>query len=212
MNIYKNCTFTSDFFTGREFENVSFFDCDFSGLNLRDTHFVNCIFFFSEGDSGCNFTGAILKNASFLKCDLTMCIFISADLFGIEIRECCVIGTDFRNAKFMKAISHRFFFCSAYLIKNNFTRANFTGVTLEKCELWENCWNGTLVMGANFSGSDLSGGDFTNFNWRSGDITNCDLRGAILGDLEVRRTNLEGTQMDIEQITELMVALGITIS
>lgn len=212
MQVYKNSIFTSDFFIGTEFKNASFLDCDFSRLNLSDIHFINCNFYFSENSSGCNFTGTILKNASFWKCNLTMCIFFNADLFGIEIRECCIIGADFRNANFMKKISPRVSFCTAYIIKNDLTHSNFSGVTLERCELWENCWNGTHVMGANFSGSDLSGGDFTNFNWRSADITNCDLRGATLGDLDVRRTNLEGTQMNIEQMTELMVTLGITIS
>lgn len=104
-----------------------------------------------------------------------MSIFKNA--FGIEIRDCRAMGCNFHQERFMKKISPRLWLCSAFITKSNLSYADFSGAILDECELWENFWNGTIVTGANFSGSDLSGGDFTSFNWRSADVTNCDLRG-----------------------------------
>ncbi|EBG5937526.1 pentapeptide repeat-containing protein [Salmonella enterica subsp. enterica] len=107
-----------------------------------------------------------------------MSTFKNVDLFGIKIRDCRAMWCNSRQARFMKKISPRLWICSAFITRSNLSYADFSGATLEECELWENCWSVTIVTGANFSGSDLSGGDFTNFNWRSADVTNCDLRGA----------------------------------
>lgn len=46
----------------------------------------------------------------------------------------------------------------------------------------------------------------------SADVTNCDLRGAVTGDLDIRRTNLEGVKIDYEQASSLMADLGITVT
>ncbi|HCD0607985.1 TPA: pentapeptide repeat-containing protein [Salmonella enterica subsp. enterica serovar Infantis] len=63
-----------------------------------------------------------------------------------------------------------------------------------------------------FSGSDLSGGDFSGFSWRAADITNCDLRRSVTGELDIRRTNLEGVKIDYEQASSLLAFLGITVT
>lgn len=209
---YEALKFTFNQFTGEKISGVKFYSCDFSKTDLTETKFINCHFWHPDKQVGCDFSGASLKEASFVNCDLTMSIFKNADLFGVEIRGCRAMGCDFRQARFMKKISPRLWMCSAFITKSNLSYANLSGVILEECELWENLWNGTIVTGANFSGSDLSGGDFTSFNWRSADVTNCNLRGAVTGDLNIRRTNLEGVKIDYEQASSLMADLGITVT
>ncbi|EBC7388814.1 pentapeptide repeat-containing protein [Salmonella enterica] len=76
----------------------------------------------------------------------------------------------------------------------------------------EHLWSETTVTGANFSGSDLFGGDFSDFNWRAADVTNCDLRRAVTGELDIRRTNLEGVIIDYERASSLMTFLGINVT
>jgi fluoroquinolone resistance protein len=80
-----------------------------------------------------------------------------------------------------------------------------------KNELWENRWNGANVLGATFSGSDLSGGEFASFDWQTANFTQCDLTNSTLGEQDVRSTNLEGVKLDAYQVSELMGRLGIIV-
>ncbi len=52
------------------------------------------------------------------------------------------------------------------------------------------------VLGATFSGSDLSGGEFSTFDWRAANFTHCDLTNSELGDLDIRRVDLQGVKLD----------------
>lgn len=85
------------------------------------------------------------------------------------------------------------------------------GVTLEKCELWENRWDGANVSGASFAGSDLSGGQFEGIDWNSANFTDCDLTNSELGELDLRSTNLRGATLDVQQVALLMQRIGITV-
>lgn len=212
MPVYVEQKFMLDQFTGKKISDVKIYACDFSETDLTKTQFVNCHFWHPDKQIGCDFSGATLKEASFVNCDLTMSIFKNTDLFGIEIREYRAMGCNFHHARFMKKISPRLWLCSAYITKSNLSYADSSGVMLEEYELWENLWNETIVTGANFSGSDLFGGDFSGFSWRAADVTNCDLRRSVTGELDIRRTNLEGVKIDYEQASSLLAFSGITVT
>lgn len=209
--VYRNEKFTTQHFTGRTVEKTRFINCDFSGCDLTDSRFVHCQFYDRETEQGCNFSGAILREASFRHCDLTMNNFRSVDALGIEISECRAQGVDFRGASFMNMITTKSWFCSAFITKTNLSYANFSKVVLEKCELWENRWVGTHVLGASFSGSDLSGGEFNSFDWRSADFTHCDLTRSVTSELDLRTTDLEGVKLDSAQVCFLVERLGIQV-
>ena len=129
-------------FTGEKIENGSFMLCDFSGADLTGTEFIGCQFYDRDSRQGGNFSRAILKDASFRSCDLSMADFRHASALGVEIRECRAQGADFRGASFMNMITSRTWFCSAYITKSNLSYANFAKVVLEKCELWETAGTG----------------------------------------------------------------------
>lgn len=209
--VYRNEKFTTQHFTRRTVEKTCFINCDFSGCDLTDSRFVHCQFYDRETEQGCNFSGAILREASFRHCDLTMNNFRSVDALGIEISECRAQGADFRGASFMNMITTKSWFCSAFITKTNLSYANFSKVVLEKCELWENRWVGTHVLGATFSGSDLSGGEFNSFDWRSADFTHCDLTRSVTSELDLRTTDLEGVKLDSAQVCFLVERLGIHV-
>lgn len=198
-------------FTGEKIENAIFRNCDFSGTDLTSTEFIGCQFYDRESQQGGKFTRAQLKDAIFKSCDLSMADFRHSNALGIEIRECRAQGADFRGASFMNMITTRTWFCSAYITKSNLSYANFSKVVLEKCELWENRWNGAQILGATFSGSDLSGGEFSSFDWRAANFTHCDLTNSELGELDVRGIDLQGVKLDSYQIAQLMERLGIVV-
>ena len=188
-------------FTGEKIENSTFFNCDFSGDVLDGV----------DHPEACNFSRAMLKDAIFKSCDLSMADFRNASALGIEIRHCRAQGADFRGASFMNMITTRTWFCSAYITNTNLSYANFSKVVLEKCELWENRWMGAQVLGATFSGSDLSGGEFSTFDWRAANFTHCDLTNSELGDLDIRGVDLQGVKLDNYQASLLMERLGIAV-
>ncbi len=200
-----------DRFRGETIHNGKFLNCDFSGADLTDTRFIGCIFYDEETQLGCSFNRSVLKDASFKSCDLSLADLRNTQALGLEIRECKVQGADFRGANFMNMISQRSYFCSAFITKSNLSYANFSKVVLEKCELWENRWNGANVLGATFLGSDLSGGEFNHFDWRSATFNHCNLTGAELGELDIRLVDLEGVQLDSQQIVGLIDQLGIIL-
>lgn len=198
-------------FTGEKIESGSFINCDFSGTDLTGTEFIDCQFYDRESQQGGNFSRALLKDASFKNCDLSMADFRNASALGIEIRECRAQGADFRGTSFMNMITPRTWFCSAYITKSNLSYANFSKVVLEKCELWENRWNSAQILGATFSGSDLSGGEFSSFDWRAANFTQCDLTNSELGELDLRSTDLQGAKLDSYQVFQMMERLGIAV-
>ncbi|EHE2557475.1 pentapeptide repeat-containing protein [Escherichia coli] len=104
---------------------------------LYETQFINCHFWHPDKQVGCDFSRTTLKEASFVNCDLTMSIFKSADLFGVEIKGCRAMGCNFRQTRLMKKISPRLWMCSAFITKSNLSYADFSGAILEECELWK---------------------------------------------------------------------------
>ncbi|HHP1954856.1 pentapeptide repeat-containing protein, partial [Citrobacter braakii] len=57
----------------------------------------------------------------------------------------------------------------------------------------------------------LSGGEFSTFDWRAANFTHCDLTNSELGDLDIRRVDLQGVKLDNYQASLLMERLGIAI-
>ncbi|PHM65842.1 pentapeptide repeat-containing protein [Xenorhabdus stockiae] len=200
-----------DQFRGQVVKNTHFFNCDFSYADLTDSQFIDCLFYESKNQLSCNFKHAILKDASFKNCDLSMVDFRYANALGIEICGCRLQGADFRGVSFMNIVSPTIRFCSAYITKSNLSYANLSDVVLEKCELWENRWHGTHILGATFSGSDLSGGEFTAFDWYAANFTHCDLTNSILGEIDIRRVDFQGVKLESSQVAEIMEQLGIVV-
>jgi len=210
-SIHRALRITGDQYAGQKVVDQQFHECDFSGADLTATEFVNCSFYDAESRAGCRFNGATLKEASFRSCDISMCHFNFIKALGLEISECRAQGADFSNASFMNQITTRTWFCSGFIKKSNLRYANFSRVTLEKCELWENRWDGANLSGASFAGSDLSAGQFEGIDWSSANFTDCDLTGSELGDLDLRVVNLRGARVDVQQTALLMQRIGITV-
>ncbi|MEX6238228.1 Qnr family pentapeptide repeat protein [Providencia hangzhouensis] len=212
MDSFVNRQFSRTDFTGEKVKNIHFLNCDFSSADLTDTEFVDCFFYNKDSQVGCDFNRAILKGASFKNCDLSMSNFKNTSALGLEISGCSAQGVDFRGARFVNMITSRSWFCSAYITKTNLSYANLSGVMLERCELWENRWNGTVVSGAVFKGSDLSGGEFLSLDWTSADFSYCNLVNSSLSGLDARRMDLQGVILDNDQVNMLVESLGIIVS
>ncbi|KPA91718.1 putative low-complexity protein [Pseudomonas asplenii] len=209
--VYRDKKVEESEFSGIKTVAAEFYNCDFSQADLTESEFVGCKFYDHDAELGCRFRGASLMRSSFKKCDLTMCSFNFVKALGIEMSSCKLQGADFSNASFMNMVTHKSWFCQAIITDCNLSYANFSKVVLEKCELWGNRWVGTNIKGASFKGSDLSGGEFNSFEWECADFRGCDLRSSDLGALDVRRVNLDGAKLEIDQICNLARVLGVEV-
>lgn len=193
------------------YEGCQFYSCDFSRANLRDAQFVDCRFIEQGALNGCHFEYSDLRDASFKRCKIALANFKGVNAFGVEFRECDLKGADFELARFSNQINHQLYFCSAYITGCNLSYANFERLCIEKCDLFENKWNGANLQGASFKGSDLSRGSFSadawaQFHFQESDLCHCDLEG-----LDPRRIDLTGVKICGWQQEQLLEPLGLVV-
>ncbi|EEQ5226382.1 pentapeptide repeat-containing protein, partial [Salmonella enterica] len=117
----------------------------------------------------------------------------------------------FSRARFYNQVSHKMYFCSAYISGCNLAYTNLSGQCLEKCELFENNWSNANLSGASLMGSDLSRGTFSRDCWQQVNLRGCDLTFADLDGLDPRRVNLEGVKICAWQQEQLLEPLGVIV-
>ena len=196
---------------GQSFSECRFVGCNFSWLDLAECRFVDCSFYERERELGCQLQGCDLREASFLRWDLTLADFSRSQCLGLEMRDCQAMGINFAHASFANQITVKSYFCEAHLTGNNFSYANFDGCLLERCELGGNRWQGASLLGASLAGSDLSGSEFGQIDWTSFNLQGCDLRQCDLPGLDLRRVNLDGVQINEEQQQGLLEQIGLVV-
>lgn len=196
---------------GEHFSECHFIGCDFSWLDLGECRFVDCCFYDRERELGCQLQGCYLREASFLRCDLTLADVSRSQCLGLEMRDCQAMGINFGHASFANQITARSYFCEAHLTGNNFSYASFEGCLLEKCELSSNRWQGANLLGASLAGSDLSGSEFGQIEWTSFKLQGCDLRQCDLPGLDLRRVDLTGVQINEDQQQTLLEQIGLVV-
>ncbi|MGF1686415.1 QnrS family quinolone resistance pentapeptide repeat protein [Photobacterium japonica] len=208
---YRNHTFSRQDLSELTFTGCTFIRCDFQRANLRDTTFINCKFIEQGEVEGCHFDSADLRDASFQQCQLAMANFSNANCYGIEFRECDLKGANFFRTSFANQVSNRMYFCSAFITGCNLAYANMERVCLEKCELFENRWIGTNLLGASLKESDLSRGVFSEDVWGQFSMQGANLCHAELDGLDPRKVDMTGVKIAAWQQEQLLETLGIVI-
>ncbi|WP_019029754.1 Qnr family pentapeptide repeat protein [Colwellia piezophila] len=206
-----NHDFSNQDLHGRRFEQCNFYRCNFNRSNLTDVEFFECSFVEQGSVEGCRFDYANLRDASFKACKLSMSSFIGANCLGIEFRRCDLQGANFAKASFENQVSRQAYFCLAYITGCNLSYANFAGVRIEKCDLFENRWNGASLQSASFKNSDLSRSEFSADAWEQFQIQGCDLTHTELTGLNIRRVDLDGVKICNWQQEQLLERLGIVV-
>jgi len=206
-----NHDFSNKDLKGMRFKHCDFYKCSFNKADLTDAIFIECTFIEQGSVDGCQFDYANLRDASFKQCRLAMSSFIGANCLGIEFRSCDLKGSNFAKASFENQVSRQVYFCSAFITDCNLSYANFSGVRIEKCDLFENRWNGANLQGTSLVGSDLSRSEFSEDAWEQFQMQGCDLTHIELNGLNVRRVKLDGVKICEWQQEQLMEVLGIIV-
>lgn len=131
----------------QELEQYRFIGCDFSGTNLTDKRFIDCLF------ERCNLSlatlvGAGLQNVAFLECKLSGVQFSACrDMwFEVDFAHCQLQYASFHGKRLRGA---RFAHC--VLTEADFAYSDLTDAIFQDCNL----------TGALFEQTQLSGADFT---------------------------------------------------
>ena len=132
---------------GREFEQCHFIGADFSGANLGNLLFVDCLF------ERCNLAsaslaGTSLQNVAFDACKLSGVQFTACRdlLFGVHFDQCQMPYTSFYGRKMPQTR-----FAACLLTDADFGSADLTEAVFRDCDLG----------GALFERTQLPGADFT---------------------------------------------------
>ncbi|EGA69488.1 hypothetical protein VISI1226_09919 [Vibrio sinaloensis DSM 21326] len=213
---HNNETFIAHDFSNMDLQQVTFQDCQFylcrfDRADLRDAKFVRCSFIEPRSLEGCSFQHANLKDVSFLDCNLAMSQFVGADCFGAEFRQCDLKGANFQRANFVNRINHKSYFCSIFITGCNLTYSNFERALMEKCDLFENRWNGANLFGVSFLGADLSRGEFSSEQWQSANFEQADLTHVDLEGVDLRKTSLYGAKICDWQQQQLLESFGLIL-
>ncbi|MGS0825217.1 Qnr family pentapeptide repeat protein [Shewanella sp. 0m-8] len=210
--IFNDEDFSDQDLQDARFERCSFYQCRFNHSDLTDAQFIHCKFIVPGEDKGCDFSYATLTNASFKHCNLSMAIFKGARCYGLEMRESNLQGSDFSRASFANYITSKSYFCSAYITNCNLAYADFGGMLLEECELFDNRWRGANLTGASMKGSDLSGGEFSPEQWGSFELQGANITRVELDGLDLRVVSLEGVMINQWQQEQLLAPLGLIVT
>jgi len=106
--VHRRLRIGADQYTGQKVVDQQFHECDFSGVDLTATEFINCSFYDADSRLGCRFNGATLKEASFRSCDLSLCHFNFIKALGLEISESAVNLKATSKAEIIKAVEASF--------------------------------------------------------------------------------------------------------
>ncbi|MFQ1826984.1 pentapeptide repeat-containing protein [Aeromonas veronii] len=71
---------------GEQFSECRFIGCNFSWLDQSDSRFIDCSFYDRESERGSLLQGCDLREASFLRCDLTMADCSRSLCLGLDLR------------------------------------------------------------------------------------------------------------------------------
>ncbi len=174
---FSRCSFAGVHATNALLSGASFTGCHFSGARFSHAELNEAVFeecqFTSRDDKavGCSFAFSNLRDARFVKCDLSLCTFDRSGLFSVVMDQCVLRGARFAKADF----SH------AYSRKLVTTRATFRHCNFELADLSE---------------ARLPGCDFTACRFREADLGAADLTDAVLRDCDLFQAIVTGTKLE----------------
>ena len=177
----------------------------------RESRFVDCSFYDRERELGCLFQGCDLREASFLRCDLTLADFGRSQCLGLEMRDCQAMGINFAHASFANRITAKKLLLRSPPHRQQLQLRQLRKLPAGAVRACRQPLAGANLLGASLAGSDLSGSEFGQTDWTSFNLQGCDLRQCDLPGLDLRRVNLAGVQINEDQQRGLLEQIGLVV-
>ena len=201
---------TEQFFKAKSGERVDFSGKDLSNLDL----------------AGLDFKRADLQRANLYGVDLSLSNLSGVNLAGAKLDRAIVIGTDFSGAnmegatilkpsvfssmKFDRADAPKFTGANLRSVRiiarmdgTDFRNADLSGARIGPFDMSGEAGMApsTFMMGADFSGANLSGVEIRNVNFTFGRFVGTNLRGAKLFNLDLSKADFSGADLSGADVT-----------
>jgi len=212
---YTEQTFDHMDYARTNLSDCTFVDCSFVGTRLRAAdlsyaHFIRCQFNDTSSEHPADFSQAILREAQFEHCNVTVVDFIRVRGYGLRFDHCQMQGADLSKSDFRMPVGDSEL-AELTLTHCNLAYANLAenylpGTTMSECRLVECC-----LDYCDLTGSTVTDCEMHNITARGITLRNADLRGSTFNNLNVREIDLTGVRLNYSQIPGLLEPLGIVL-
>jgi fluoroquinolone resistance protein len=182
-----------------EHSSVTFSETVFSGQDLTQFSFEDCIF------DRCDFTDAQMMGAQFLDCTFKACNLSNVNLRNgsfrnINFQNCKLLGVQWGDLK--------------SLMQLNFEECNlsynvFSGVKLKKTRMTQCTLREAEFLNADFSESDFQGSDFLGARFMGTALLKADFRDAKNYSIDPTSNKIRGAKFSVPEVMGLLDAFGI---
>ncbi|MGO1460736.1 MAG: pentapeptide repeat-containing protein [Marinobacter sp.] len=173
-------------YEGVEFEECQFLDCDFSGVKFQNCNFVNC---------------------EFVRCNLSLVNLFNTRLFGINFRECKLIGIDWTQATWpIYHVDFELRFEHCILNDSSFFGLTLNELTLDECKLHD-----VDFREGNFNKSAMNYSDFTHSVFMRTSLQSVDFCDSTNYAINVLENNVECAKFSRFEALNLLECLGIEL-
>ena len=188
-------------FSGKDLSNLDLAGLDFKQADMRRANLYG-VDLSSANLSGVNLAGAKLDRA----------IVIGADFSGANMEGATILKPSvFSSMKFDHAEAPKFTGANLKSVRiiarmdgTDFRRADLSGARIGPFDMSGEAGMApsTLMMGADFSGANLSGVEIRNVNFTFGRFVGTDLRGAKLFNLILAKADFSGADLTGADVTD----------
>ena len=147
--------------SGVQLEDCRIVGCSFRGADLREARFADCVAFDPDTDACADFSFANLREAVFLRCDLTAAEFQNVSGYDLCFEHCQLGGVNLSGSDFRLPIGEAADLTAFAMRHCNFAYGDLSNTYLNGCELTDNRMiemqlHNTVLTEVLFRGSDLS--------------------------------------------------------
>jgi len=121
-------------------------------------------------------------------------IFIGASFTGTRLDDADLSGADLSAASLINVSALRLNAARARLINTRIVASDFSNARLDHMQAGTSCWQGTRLVQADFSESDLPGAVFPQAVLTHARLNACDLTDALFVGADLQRADLSGAK------------------
>ena len=213
---FRDCTLTGARVKGDALSRSQWINCrirntEFVGTDLREAHFLRCVFFDAEAARGVAFRFCDLTRASFSDSNLSMSQFVGGSAHEIAFADCQMRGAKFEKMDFAFATKRR------RINKARFERCLMNDATLAGLDLGGCEFHDCALTQASFERSDLTNAALANCHLAyaetaQADFSGADLRGSDLSGFKLAELRgYSGLRVSAGQQPELLAGLGVEV-
>lgn len=173
---YKDRIFTSDEVRGKDFEDVTFTKCTFSGTQLRFTSFTHCKF------DTCDLSGSFLDSTHFSHCSFPGSRLSFLDFATATLKECNFTHTIMNECIFQQLKDGS---------KSEQKKFDLQGCTFEQANLSGSIFVFCVLTSVSFASSSLNKAVFERCKMRDTNLAGCELVGANFDTSTVQNAVLD---------------------